>query len=584
MRNRTILWIMICGLLLVYAAGSLPAVAQTFVPTGSMTTPRFAHTATLLNNGKVLIAGGCSNFFVVDPACIHASAELYDPATGTFNATGSMTTPRSLSTATLLSNEKVLIAGGYDGSAAIATVELYDPATGTFTATGSMTISRYQATATLLNNGKVLIAGGWTGGDPAHGGVVDSAELYDPNTGTFTATGSMTSLRMIHAATLLNNGKVLLAGGKTGVYGDIASAELYDPIMETFTATGTMTFSGEYCQAILLNNVKVLIVGGYDDGLPGALANADLYDPATGTFTQTGGMTIDRYAHTGTLLSNGRVLIAGGQSNSGQTQASAELYDPTIGTFTIDAIMTHPRIYHTATLLNNGTVLITGGGIDPAVLASAELFTPSNQLPLANAGADQTVVYAGPSGTSVTLDGSASSDPNGDSLSYTWTGPFSEGGGTATGVSPTVTLPLGESTITLVVNDGTVYSPSDTVRVVVKYGFSGFLQPVDNLPTMNVAKAGSAIPVKWSLGGYQGMDIFASGYPASGTIPCDPTADADVIEQTVTAGSSGLNYDAAAGQYIYVWKTEKAWAGTCRQLVIKLKDSTYHRANFKFSK
>jgi hypothetical protein len=207
-----------------------------------------------------------------------------------------------------------------------------------------------------------------------------------------------------------------------------------------------------------------------------------------------------------------------------------------------------------------------------------------NQPPLANAGTDQIVVYSGPSGTAATLDGSASSDPDGNSLTYTWTGPFPEGGGTATGVSPTVTLPLGESTITLVVNDGTVDSPPDTVRVLVNYDFSGFFQPVDNLPTMNVAKAGSAIPVKWSLGGYQGMDIFAAGYPVSGTIPCDSTSNADEIEQTVTAGGSSLNYDAASGQYIYVWKTDKAWANTCRQLVIKLRDGTYHRANFKFTK
>jgi hypothetical protein len=126
--------------------------------------------------------------------------------------------------------------------------------------------------------------------------------------------------------------------------------------------------------------------------------------------------------------------------------------------------------------------------------------------------------------------------------------------------------------------------PTELLSTYLRYNFTGFFPPVDNLPTMNVAKGGSGIPVKWSLGGYQGMDICAAGYPASGPIPSDPTQVTDAIDETVTAGNSSLNYDAGAGQYIYVWKTQKAWAGTSRQLVIKLKDGTYHRANFNFTR
>jgi TolB protein len=113
------------------------------------------------------------------------------------------------------------------------------------------------------------------------------------------------------------------------------------------------------------------------------------------------------------------------------------------------------------------------------------------------------------------------------------------------------------------------------------YNFTGFFQPVDNLPTLNIVKAGSAIPVKFSLSGDQGLNIFAPGYPSSSVIACGGTAG-DAIEQTVTAGSSSLSYDASTDQYTYVWKTEKAWAGTCRTLVVKLDDGTYHKANFSF--
>ena len=118
----------------------------------------------------------------------------------------------------------------------------------------------------------------------------------------------------------------------------------------------------------------------------------------------------------------------------------------------------------------------------------------------------------------------------------------------------------------------------------VVYNFTGFFQPVDNLPTLNSVNSGKAIPVKFSLGGFRGLDIFDSGYPKSQVIPCNSTAPVDGIEETVTAGASGLSYDAAADRYVYVWKTDKAWANTCRQLVVKLKDGTFHRANFKLTK
>jgi hypothetical protein len=116
------------------------------------------------------------------------------------------------------------------------------------------------------------------------------------------------------------------------------------------------------------------------------------------------------------------------------------------------------------------------------------------------------------------------------------------------------------------------------------YNFTGFFQPVDNLPTVNTAKAGSAIPVKFSLGGYQGLDIFATGFPASQQILCNTSAPTDQIEQTVAAGSSSLSYDATSDQYNYVWKTDKSWVGTCRQLIVTLEDGSSHSANFGFTK
>ena len=339
-----------------------------FIPTGSMTVARADHTATLMPSGMVLIAGGSGS------GTILASAELYDPADGTFTATGSMTEGRFSHTATLLPNGKVLVAGG---GYAITGAELYDPSAGTFTPTGSMTVARECHTATLLPSGKVLVAGG-TSVDSARSYVsVASAELYDPTAGTFTPTGSMTMTRSFHTATLLPNGKVLVAGGESydltsGNVDDLASAELYDPSTGTFAATGSMA-EGKYNHtATLLSNGNVFIAGGYDD-------RAEVYNPSAGTFTATGSMAEWRDDHTATLLPSGKVLIIGGESVAGgggydDYLASAELYDPSAGTFTATGSMTKVRRKHTATLLPNGKVLVVGGYAFYNYPASAELY------------------------------------------------------------------------------------------------------------------------------------------------------------------------------------------------------------------
>jgi len=354
--------------------GTLAASQRSFKQTGSLTVPRDGHTATLLKNGKVLVAGGEHA-----GVSILTSTELYDPAAGTFAATGDLTVMRgSLATATLLSNGKVLIAGGFYFNT-LPSAELYDPATGTFTATGSMTVARDGHTATLLSNGKVLIAGGETGGMTDASGATTlttlaSAELYDLTTGTFTATGDMKLARQFHTATLLNNGKVLLAGSDTGS----ASAELYDPASGTFAATGNLSIARNALTATLLSNGKVLIAGGQSLVGGDYLTSAELYDPATGLFTASGTMTTQRAGHTATLLPNADVLVTGGQAlrTLAEFFPSAELYDPAAGTFTATASLTVARKYYSATPLLDGRVLIVGGNdiLTGESLASAEIY------------------------------------------------------------------------------------------------------------------------------------------------------------------------------------------------------------------
>jgi hypothetical protein len=335
-----------------------------FVLTGSLNTARYVHTSTLLNNGLVLIAGGC------DDTGAMASAELYDPATGTFAPTGNLNSVRCGQTATLLDNGLVLIAGGDGSTGPLASAELYDPATGTFTSTGSLNTARVGHTATLLDDGMVLIAGGY-----GTGGYAQVAELYDPATGIFTPTGSLPYADSDGTATLLDNGMVLIAGASD------VFAELFNPATGTFIATGNMNYAREsYATATLLNNGMVLIAGGFSSS--GALAAAELYDPASGTFTVTGSLTTARHTHTSTLLNNGLVLIAGGFDSSNNLSASAELYDPATGLFSSTGGLNVARDLASATLLNDGNVLVAGGiGNGGSVLASAELFEPATLTP-----------------------------------------------------------------------------------------------------------------------------------------------------------------------------------------------------------
>jgi hypothetical protein len=344
--------------------------AHGFYVTGSMKAARLSHTATLLTGGKVLIAGG-----QVDINNLLATAELFDPSTGSFAATGNLQASRSEHTATLLNDGRVLLAGGTSGtnSNAVATAELYDPTGATSSATGSMLTGRYNHTATLLNNGQVLVAGG----SGADGAALGSAELFNPATGVFSATGAMNSARSGHTATLLANGMVLVAGGRDANSKDLDTAELYDPTAKTFTTVaGIMTVTRVNQTATLFitgpDTGKVLLAGGFDDsGI--ARNSAELFDPTSKSFTATTNMISGHTDHTATLLNDGTVLLAGGIDSSGPT-AVVELFDPTSGNFSTTGSLVTAREFHTSTLLNDGRALVTGGTNSSGPLASAELY------------------------------------------------------------------------------------------------------------------------------------------------------------------------------------------------------------------
>jgi len=352
------------------------AASGTWTPTGSMVSPRDGHTATLLVNGKVLVAGGTNNGVAL------ASAELYSSASGTWASTGSMHVARTLARAVLLSNGAVLVVGGCINDCLSTTTnsaELYNPTSGTFTSTGSMVQARAEFGIAVLSTGQVLVAGGCTAYD-ANGclSTTSKAEIYDPTAGTWKATGALRAARHAMTATLLASGKVLVAGGATSASDALNSTEIYDPTAKTWTLGNKMIQARSDYASIMLATGKVLFMGGENiNGV--SIANAELYNPSSGKFTATGNMTATREEHTAVLLANGNVLVSGGNKKTLNTQtplASSELYSPTTGIWSATGSMSHARAGHSSTVLTNGQVLNAGGSDANNELNSAELYTP----------------------------------------------------------------------------------------------------------------------------------------------------------------------------------------------------------------
>jgi len=323
-----------------------------FVSTGSMTVGRALHGVALLPDGKVLVAGGVSNYMDV------ATAEIYDPSTGKFTSTGSMSDARQFcglgNHPVTLPNGQVLVAGGYNGEV-LASAELYDENSEGFSPTGSMSIGRWCPAVALLKTGKVLVAGGYD----SNGTYQSSAELYDPKSGKFSATGSMTTARDSAMATVLENGKVLIVGGSNP--NQLSSAEVYDPASGKFKATGSLpaVITWPFLGTALLTNGKVLVTG-FAQG-----SAAQLYNPKSGKFSSTGKENFSDVGDTDIALKTGDVINIG---------PAGYLYVAEKHNFVAGPTMIAD--YSSAIRLKNGRVLVCGGLDAKPYEDKAGLYTP----------------------------------------------------------------------------------------------------------------------------------------------------------------------------------------------------------------
>jgi uncharacterized protein YjdB len=371
--------------------GTSVLVASSATTQASLNTSRYLHSATTLETGQILIAGGI-NCPSAGSCTYLNSAEIYDPSSSTFtNTTGQLAQARS-APSVLLNNGNVLIAGGYfcDSSGNCSSqisAEIYNPSTGTFSGAGNMTVPRDSQTMTLLGDGTVLIAGGETCTSATSCTALSSAEIYDPVAGTFTAAANgMSAARYGASAVVLGSGLVLIVGGFDGANLP-AAAEIYDPTQPGFTGNGPNLNIPRYDEtATLLNSGKVLVSGGSTCVSPGCPTNAaEIYDPVANAFsTVTNGMNVPRFNHTATLLTNGQVMVAGGYSacsSSCTSEASTETFDPVAGVFNLGQAVATPLAGQTSTLLANGNALFVGGINGGITLTNDEWYQPTSLTP-----------------------------------------------------------------------------------------------------------------------------------------------------------------------------------------------------------
>ncbi|MBS1786963.1 MAG: hypothetical protein JST85_04540 [Acidobacteria bacterium] len=363
--------------------------------------PRVQHTATLLPNGKLLIAGGSGDG--TDAGATN-NAFLYDPKTGDWTETGAMKFARKGHFAVLLQSGKVLVAGGKSGNNFLTTAELYDPVSGAWTQTGSLTKARHRAAATLLSyasssggtsrNGFALAIGGESDG----GAILNTAEVFNPSTGTWKATSTnLIRPRLAHSVTLLSNGEVMVAGGYSAANEPMTTVEIYDPLTDKWRLTNSLKTARAGHSSTLLTNGKVIVVGGIGAG-GAALNTAESFDAPNHTWTaESGKLAGARAFHSASLLPNGTLFVAGGFSGAqGQATARAELYSPATGQWTSVGSFGEARGFHTATILANAMVVMVGGAPSlplTSALGSVELHDPAVGKWLTQSSSPNTLRY-----------------------------------------------------------------------------------------------------------------------------------------------------------------------------------------------
>jgi len=353
----------------VAAAQAAPALATgSWAATASLGSARNAFAAATLSDGTVLVVGGSP------VASVGTTAERYEPATETWTATGTMATGRAGHALAALQDGGALVTGGQGPAGILRSAERFDAGSSTWSAVALMATPRANHTATVLADGRVLVVGGIT----PNGGATNDVEIYNPTTGQWSRASAIRNPRYNHTATLLADGRVLVAGGFTpgSFHTATRKTEVYDPATDSWSFAGSMAEPRAVHAAALLADGRVLVAGGVTSP-PNALvvtASAEIWNPVTEQWAPTGSLNTGRRAVEAERLADGRVLVAGGFTPANSLTATAEVFDATTGAWTPTTSMGVPRA-PLLVALGDGRVLAIGS-VGRILVTAVEAYLP----------------------------------------------------------------------------------------------------------------------------------------------------------------------------------------------------------------
>lgn len=374
--------------------------------TGGLAYARGSHTATRLDDGRVLVTGGVAWDFIANDLAPIADAEIYEPLSGVWTTTGAMVEARTGHTALLMPNGKVLVAGGRDANASLDTAEIFDPATETWSAASPMAGARSGHDMIEAWNWAPMVAGGFLGAT-----ALSTTEVFDALTNTWTSVGNLATPRGLHRLAELPGKQILAISGRSFTAGWTPSIELYDPATELWTFFANLTTARIDHTATRLRDGRILVTGGVSSSGQ-KLASAEFVSPS-GTVAAAPSMAAARYAHTATLLQSGKVLVVGGECDTPTCTERSEEYDPALNVWAPSvSIYQHPALrYHASTLLEDGRVVSSGGlnltlgPYEDSTYATGSLYDGQRCKPPGLAGVVVGSISAAPATVDLTAEG-----------------------------------------------------------------------------------------------------------------------------------------------------------------------------------